>query len=94
MESKHDTKYFQSLIGRAELTENILKSIQNKSSGNDGENYFSAILNCDTDIVYMNDFQFTFNSQVQIDTIVIDDHAIYLFEVKNYKAFIIWKIRY
>ncbi|MFL8983553.1 MULTISPECIES: hypothetical protein [Mammaliicoccus] len=32
MESKHDTKYFQSLIGRAELTENILKSIQNKSS--------------------------------------------------------------
>lgn len=94
MESKYDTKYFQSLIGRAKLTENILKSIQNKSSGNDGENYFSAILNCDTDIVYMNDFQSTFNSQVQIDTIVIDDHAIYLFEVKNYKAFIIWKIRY
>lgn len=86
MESKHDTKYFQSLIGRAELTENILKSIQNKSSGNDGENYFSAILDCDTDIVYLNDFQFTYNSQVQIDTIVIDDQAIYLFEIKNYKG--------
>ncbi|MCD8875380.1 NERD domain-containing protein [Mammaliicoccus sciuri] len=86
MESKHDTKYFQSLIGRAELTENILKSIQNKSSGNDGENYFSAILDCVTDIVYLNDFQFTYNSQVQIDTIVIDDHAIYLFEIKNYKG--------
>ena len=94
MESKYDTKYFQSLIGRAKLTENILKSIQNKSSGNYGENYFNAILNCDTDIVYMNDFQFTFNSQVQIDKIVIDDHAIYLFEVKIIKAFIIWKTRY
>lgn len=44
MESKHDTMYFQSLIGHAELTKDILKSIQNKSSGNDGENYFNANL--------------------------------------------------
>ncbi|WP_239732865.1 nuclease-related domain-containing protein [Mammaliicoccus sp. P-M55] len=86
MEKIKDEKYLKSIIGRAELSDNLFNKVQNKSSGNDGERYFNAILNCMEHIVYINDFQFTLNNQVQIDMLVIDDRAIYLFEIKNYKG--------
>ncbi|HCN61002.1 MULTISPECIES: nuclease-related domain-containing protein [Mammaliicoccus] len=86
MEIIKDEKYLKSIIGRAELSDNLFNKVQNKSSGNDGERYFNAILKCMEHIVYINDFQFTLNNQVQIDMLVIDDRAIYLFEIKNYKG--------
>ncbi|WP_323704416.1 nuclease-related domain-containing protein [Mammaliicoccus sp. Dog046] len=86
MATNNEIKYIQSIIGRAELNESFYQHLQNQSSGNDGENYFKSVLDCIPEIIYITDYQFQLNNHVQIDAIVIDDSAIYLFEIKNYKG--------
>lgn len=78
--------YIEAIKGRAELNEALLQKLQNKSSGDDGEDYFRAVLKCRDDLNVINNFQLNHNNHVQIDSIVIDDHAIHLFEIKNYKG--------
>ena len=79
-------KYIQSIIGRAELNDSLYQYLQNQSSGNEGENYFKSVLDGIPEIIYLTDYQFQLNNHVQIDAIVIDDIAIHLFEIKNYKG--------
>jgi hypothetical protein len=83
----HELSVMRSLNTRADLSEEEKKHNINLEKGYQGEVMFDQLTaELHNDILVINDLCLEFSNTIfQIDTLIISQKAIYLFEVKNYK---------
>lgn len=86
MKGNHFEQYMLAILGRTTFSEAVIQKYQNILSGSEGERYVTSVVKSIGNIEIIEDFQSSKHNHIQIDCIVIEDNAIYLLEVKNYKG--------
>ncbi|WP_239719563.1 MULTISPECIES: nuclease-related domain-containing protein [unclassified Mammaliicoccus] len=85
MKANDYIKYVTALEGRTLLSKEERNFLITYHNGEEGEKYFTAILNSLNNISYIHSFEFGSTNHVQIDFLVATSNKFVVFEVKHYK---------